>query len=376
MGSYNSVPSQSMGQAFKNFILALALPTFINAQCLNQPTSQPTNQPTPSTTPTTNSSYFDGTAACPPNQCWVGGCDPDPNICQIICDKDTCNTACPDVQLEVADMSAEKCSALCIESRDKEANENPCRFWRYDKVSGFGGANQTCTLLASDPCPFHADCSGESCTCEDVGCPGENGATEAPKKACLAPIEYYPGSAWIHWTCYNTENPVGNPYNPDTILHADTKCHTTQKCADWEGEGDRELKVTCDGINGEGENGKWVPDQPVGNPANYDDVLDAGGDGVIKEHKCKGGAGAELVVTLADVGEGGDLSCETPDTDDNPLTFTISAPNKCVLLCDYHLAMVIEGRLDVEGEFKFFVTNVDPEVEVEQATVGDTIKCW
>ena len=148
------------------------------------------------------------------------------------------------------------------------------------------------------------------------------------------------------------------------------------RCADWEGEGDRELKVTCDGINGEGENGKWVPDQPVGNPANYDGVLDAGGDGVIKEHKCQGGENpADLEVTIATMGSGAELSCEIPDADQEPSTFTITAPNKCVLLCDYHLAMVIEGRLNDVGEFKFYVTNVDPEVEVDQANV-DTIKCW
>ena len=136
--------------------------------------------------------------------------------------------------------------------------------------------------------------------------------------------------------------------------------------------------VRCDGVTeAEAEFGRWVPDQQVGDQANYDGVIGADGSGVIAEHECQGGENpATLVVTLADMGVGGDLSCESPDADEDPLTFTIAAPNECVLLCDYHLAMVIEGRLDDEGEFKFYVTNVDPEEEVEQGTVSGMIKCW
>ena len=147
------------------------------------------------------------------------------------------------------------------------------------------------------------------------------------------------------------------------------------RCADWEGEGERQLRVRCDG-NTEDENGKWVPNQQVGDQANYDEVL-GDGNGVIKEHKCQGGENpATLVVTLADMGVGGELSCESPDADEDPLTFTIAAPNECVLLCDYHLAMVVEGRLDDEGEFKFSVADSNPEVVIDQDNVGEKIKCW
>ena len=126
---YNSLPGWSMGQAFKNFILALALPTFINAQCLPPATtSQPTQPPSPTDAPP-----FGRTAECPPNQCWEGGCDINPNICQITCKTgEACETECADdPQLDVADMNADKCSELCIASRDKAENDKPCRFWRY-----------------------------------------------------------------------------------------------------------------------------------------------------------------------------------------------------------------------------------------------------
>jgi len=308
----------------------------------------------------------------------VDGCETDPNICQIICGDANCDPGqCPDVEVDAADMNADKCAELCIASRDKP-DDKPCRFWRYDRVSAGGGAvNKVCTFLASDQCQYHNDCSG-ACECDDVGCPGENGGVDPPKKSCLGPIVYYPGSGWIHWTCYNTEHPeLGNPYNPSTVLFADTICTTTKRCADWDGEEDKKLKVVCDG-NVEADNGRWVADQEVGNEANYNDVL-GDGNGVIGEHNCKGGANpAKLVVTIANMGVGGELSCEIPDTDEDDQTFTITAPNKCVLLCDYHLAMVIEGRLDgeVSGEFKFYVTNVDPEVEIDDTNVGEKIKCW
>jgi len=365
-----------MGLAFKNLILALALPTLINAQCLETPTETTTT--TTTTTPTPN--YFDGTAECPPNQCWEGGCNINPNICQITCTTgDVCETACPDVQLEVAEMNATKCSDLCIEHRDKPENEKPCRFWRYDRVSeGQGIEKLMCTFLASDQCQYFSECSN-SCECEDVGCPGSQiGTTEPPKKACKAPIVYHPGAAWIRWTCFSIDHPdLGSPYNPDTVLHAGTMCETTHKCADWEGEEARKLKVRCDGVTeADGDFGHWVPNQQVADQANYDGVLGDGSD-VIAEHECKGGENpTTLEVTLADMGVGGDLSCEIPDTDEDPLTFTITAPNKCVLLCDYHLAMVIEGRLNDEGEFKFYVADSDPEVEINDSNVGEKIKCW
>ena len=129
---YNSLPGWSMGQAFKNFILALALPAFINAQCLETSDSTSTT-----TTTTTTTLPFGRTAECPPNQCWEGGCDINPNICQITCTTGgACETACDDdPQLDPANMNADKCSELCIASRDKAENDKPCRFWRY--VSNF-----------------------------------------------------------------------------------------------------------------------------------------------------------------------------------------------------------------------------------------------
>ena len=64
----------------------------------------------------------------------MDGCDIEPNICQTVCDDD-CDPTCPDVQLEPAEMNPEKYEEMCIESRDKPDNGNPCRFWRF--VSSF-----------------------------------------------------------------------------------------------------------------------------------------------------------------------------------------------------------------------------------------------
>ena len=133
--------------------------------------------------------------------------------------------------------------------------------------------------------------------------------------------------------------------------------------------------VRCDG-NSENWNGVWLPNQQVGDQANYDDVC-----GYlcqwIKEHKCQGGVDpVTLVVTILDMGIGAQLICDIPDTDEDDLTYTITAPNNCVLLCEYHLAMVIESRLDDMGELKFYVTNVDPEEEINETNVSKKMQCW
>ena len=112
-----------------------------------------------------------------------------------------------------------------------------------------------------------------------------------------------------------------------------------------------------------------MADQAVGDEANYYDVL-GDGDGVISEHECLGDPKPTLNVTILDMGLGAQLICEIPDTDSDDLTYTITAPNKCLLLCEYHLAMVIEGRLSEEGEYNFYIGDTYDVVTV------DVIKCW
>ena len=134
--------------------------------------------------------------------------------------------------------------------------------------------------------------------------------------------------------------------------------------------------MSCDGLTGE-----WV--QNTGTPDDGSGPY-KGPEGVIAtqpapplEHQCKADPKTPLAVNIDNMGEGAQLSCETPATvDEPPTTYTIAPPNKCVLLCDFHLVMVIEGRLSDEGVFKFYVTNAEPEYEIDHTNVDDMIKCW
>ena len=92
------------------------------------------------------------------------------------------------------------------------------------------------------------------------------------------------------------------------------------------------------------------------------------------EHQCAGEPYDPFVVHIEAMGEGAQLSCETPaDKNDDDNTYTINPPNKCILLCDNHLGMVIEGRLDdIEGVFKFY----GPEADSTETIDSNAVNCW
>ena len=141
------------------------------------------------------------------------------------------------------------------------------------------------------------------------------------------------------------------------------------RCADWATETNQQLSVKCDGSSGE-----WVPaagDDPNGH---YAEVLSTQ-PAALREHQCQKDARTPLTVPIASMDPGAQLSCETPATVDDT-NYTITPPNKCVLLCDFHLAKVIEGRLSDEGVFVFYVTNAEPEYEINDTNVDEKIKCW
>ena len=144
------------------------------------------------------------------------------------------------------------------------------------------------------------------------------------------------------------------------------------RCIDWADETDQRLSVKCDGSTG-----NWVPASGEEDP-NEDPYADVLGTqpAALLEHQCQKDTRTPLIVPIAKMDPGAQLSCETPATTDGPpaTTYTIMPPNKCVLLCDFHLAKVIEGRLSDVGEFKFYVANTDDEIS--EANVNDMIKCW
>ena len=87
-------------------------------------------------------SVFD--SECAPNE-WVGGgCEVNPNLCQIECPGDPCTATggapgpcSPGAEIAQSDMDAAKCQELCEASRTGGAQGNPdiCRYWRYVSLS-------------------------------------------------------------------------------------------------------------------------------------------------------------------------------------------------------------------------------------------------
>ena len=54
-------------------------------------------------------------------------------------------------------------------------------------------------------------------------------------------------------------------------------------------------------------------------------------------------------------------------------TYTITAPTHCLLLCDLHIGMTIDGRLDANGEYEF----VDQDgTAVTDADGENPVQCW
>lgn len=322
------------------------------------------------------------------------GCEPDPSetfLCKLTCgegencekddgkDGHTCGDAGVPQVVPKVDMNADKCRDLCNTSMAQPEEVNRCRFWRF----GFDSDTQTCLLMSSGQCLAYAPCVSPHCETGDVGCQ-DNPTTDPPEpQACKGPIVYTSGA--IHWFCINPDGTeIGNPYGASTeTMPADTYCETTRRCADWVRDEDpldedmdkwRKLKIECDGNTGNWTQYLDDTGSPVGDgsPANYTEVL-VGDPTEIKEHTCQGGIPPpELVVEIANLGDGAELSCETVDEDDDKEHYTIRPPNTCLLLCDFQLGMVIKGTLDKErGEYVF--TADDTPITQEEV---EKIKCW
>ena len=142
------------------------------------------------------------------------------------------------------------------------------------------------------------------------------------------------------------------------------------------------MQVQCNGATGQWEKGG----EADGKYADYQEVIEVkeGEDQTIKEHRCTAEGSSRLVVTLGDaaMGAGATLVCDTLDGDDEPSTFTILAPNTCLLLCDLHLGMTIRATLSMEtGEFQFRIEELEVEGDptsgiITQDNVDENLKCW
>merc|ERR1711862_186474 len=156
---------------------------------------------------------------------------------------------------------------------------------------------------------------------------------------------------------------LSSPYDPDAqTMPANTLCTTAHRCVDWNAgtlsETQtlwRKLRVFCDGGDDDYTGG----------------VLGDDGSGAILEHLCVGGDTAPtLVVDLGAAGNGvgADLVCDVEGTM-NGNEYTIAAPNHCLLLCDLHIGMTINGKLEENGEYVF------RDQDDNKITAAEVI-CW
>jgi len=310
---------------------------------------------------------------CPPNHVWVDGCAVDVNLCQIACPKGgSCTKPCEtEVGLASEDvaydaMTAAKCSELCETSKASAGDdEHRCRFWRYDMAAV---AEKRCTLLTK--CDTFLHCPPEAgCQCGDVGCPGEEPNDE---QNCTPGTEFHPSAdnpktTYIRWACApETEN----PYSAANVA-ANTFCMTTHKCSKWTAESVlQDLQVTCDGTTG---HWKAVPEPiPEGMEEFYTAALGADGSTALVELDCAP-VPENDILTVNVESTSGLIRCEDPDPTSSP-DYRITAPNTCILLCDFHLGMTIKGYLNEEGNYVF--KKVETDEDITQANVAEMIKCW
>jgi len=310
------------------------------------------------------------------------GCLPTPNICEITCPKgEACELgeSCAAVgvtedMITGDEMTKEICPALCNDSSSSSSNETtraiPCRFWRWDIETG---DNEKCYLMSEDQCNSPMSCVAPSCYHGDIGCDGEMPAGPT----CPGHMTFNNEPGFIHWGCANEDGELSSPYdenNPD--MPAKTICTTAYRCIDYEAsenaltESDplwRKLAVIC--IDGQWQKVK----EADGDDAMYAKVIPS--NSAIVEQNCVGGENPptfEVDLAGAGNGAGAALVCDKEGTMSGS-TYTISAPNHCLLLCDLHIGMTIDGRLDDKGEYEW----VDQDgTAITDANGVNPVKCW
>ena len=148
------------------------------------------------------------------------GCDPSPNICEVICHADgdctlseTCADALVTDTITHSEMTEAKCQELCQLSDAVEEEAKRCRFWRYVSFSFtlkksmtskqqelISNDEEVCSLMNLNQCTVPKVCTETSCYTGDVGC--ANGETPDPGfgLGCAAAMTFNTDAGFIHCT--------------------------------------------------------------------------------------------------------------------------------------------------------------------------------
>merc|ERR1719427_1099411 len=284
------------------------------------------------------------TADCNPNENSNSCADPDEDtICKINCprdrecapvDADKCTASIADIaDLTYANV-LDQCEQKCVDSKEagSDGDINTCRFYKADNQ----GVLHVCSLMNDKQCQDKGSC-GSHCESGDVGCPS------SPYGPCKGGVEY--SGSPFNFACFDVDI-----YSAETVPEG-TKCWTTERCSGWEAEGVangthdwRRLAITC------GNTGTWGrAENSGGSDEDYLAVLGADGAEAPVEPTCE--PESVLIHHAVFEEDGADFLCDTEPTSDggDPEYFQIVAPNTCILLCDFHLAMSLDCRITSQG---------------------------
>ena len=238
------------------------------------------------------------------------------------------------------------------------------------------GSEVVCSLMDDTQCQATGPCRDPHCVSDDVGCKD----TPIPTLGCPASFNYTDSA--FHFGCDHC-----NPYSDETCK-AGNKCFTTERCiimfctfnlsvcvlhrcSEWDsGSVDqssdywRKLAVECTRF------GTWVRLTGAdGSDEDYVDVLGNDDTAPPQEPNCTP-LPVEILKGVPDE-EGADFLCDKElELAKDGIHLQIVAPNTCVLLCDFHLSMNLECRINDHGETKCF------DEGEETPTEPDNIYCW
>jgi len=326
------------------------------------------------------------------------------NMYEITCNKDAGGggpeCSCTDGSATCPEAAV--IGALTYDTFDAAACESQCTgdcvFYKWTKDLGWFGGAKHCFNMKEDECDgldSHPCDDPEHCVSGSVGdkCDGTNTKPPPPiENACsfIDNFEYDKSGESLHWLCGDIDAYDG----VTTSVPTGTICTAHHSCSDYVDDEnnptDYTLVYECK-ITGDGE-GTWVSFRNDDDKY-LDDVtveVDEGGENrttatvrKLKEPAC---ATAPLNISADNYNQPGLLiSCTddpiTVDEDDDTI-FQATAPNTCLLLCDYYPILSFypgwtpgddTGLRTWLYSMEDGITDPDDSTDVLDPTI---IKCW
>jgi len=317
-------------------------------------------------------------------------CDPDDGtrvfpICECTGD------SCTDPVTETAENIETNCKTLCT-SEESSA----CKFFKYTQDADILGGAKHCYLMGSNQCDAHAGnpCRPGHCISEGIGCDGTDNPTIAPgtnKCPLIEEFKYDKSGNSLHWLCMKF--PDGDNvdiYADGTEVDTGTVCTASHSCYLYpypppvtQGElpdgANYELRFKCqDNENGDG--GEWKSDRTIGDEADTlgNAILNGG---KLVEPNCSPDP-MPLVLDKYPTQKDQGMMVTCSDSAINPDNGEVTAPNECILLCDYYPILRFNPdwvENSVKGEKSWIYTSlVDTDVDAGADGVVDPtkIRCY